>query len=429
MAGLLALVLAWPSADAPPFPRDDIVTSFARAEWAWRASCPVSTIDGGCVERLPAVAAGRVGALPTSCGATPERWQVVPRDPDATAAQASFADVIRRLEASYATALGDPELRAALARARLYEGDALREAALAVRLPPLSGDDVAPRVAAWREARLAAYQRAAAKYAEVAAAGDAATAIAAAARQAQALEDLANDLFGIAIPDSLRTGELAEDKVDAYCDGIVGAAEHWLAAAHDRYATCFAMAVDLHALSSWSKVCERALERLDPARYPARGELLPARDEDASVVGAWFDAGVSALDFRAYEVARQLFARAVDAAPHDYAARVGLGVAQRGTGDLTAAADTYERASADAPARGEALFDLAILDKDFRATTAADLTTARELDITARALFEDSLTRAARSSERDEALEQIHLCDRLVQQIDAFVAGSYSPTH
>ncbi len=442
-----------------------IDASLELGEQLWRASCPVHEIDGACIELGPAVEA-QPGALPTHCDPASTRHRiVVPRDArKKAAALAAFADVIDRLAWLPMTG-GHPELRYDLGLAKLYEGDALREDALAIAFP--KDLDVTHRLGAWLETRTAAREHAAAKYAEVLAGRETKTMIAASARNAQLAEDVADQLFTLEIPSSVRTGELAENKVDAYCDAMTAAAEPALATAVDMYVACFAKATELDWFSEWSTLCETALERLEPEQYPALNELRrrPGHDNptsfgltadnyanglndarrgaldealrsfqaaiarDPSSVLPWIDAGLVTLEFRRYGFAKQLFARAVELAPTNYDALIGLGIAERGLRDLDGAEASYERARDSDPIRGDAYYNLGILYKDFRATLASgpDPVTALRRSLAmyerARELFTQFLDKTSRPSERNDAQAAIADCDKAMKQIAAYAVS------
>jgi tetratricopeptide (TPR) repeat protein len=478
--GLMSLTVlprpAEDAADVEPTLHPAIGASLALGERLWHAACPVEEVDGACIELAPAVNTPP-GGLPTRCGDSAMRhWIVIPRDADTKAAAlALFADVIDRLGAWAPT---NPELRYDLGLARLYEGDALREAALAFAAPTDLDFDPEPgheavrqrslqRFRAWLDARGAARERAAAKYAEVVAGKQPRTIVAAAARGAQLAEDVADQLFTLDIPSSLRTGERAVDRVEAYCDTVVEIADPALTAAADGYVACFAKATELDEFSAWSTLCETALERLRPAQYPMLNELRrrPERDapasrsptaddyaiglhdagrgalvdalhhfeaaiaDDPSSIMPWIDAGLIALQLRKYDAAARLFARAVELAPASYDALVGLGIARRGLGDLDGAEASYEKARASDPTRGDAYYDLGLLYKDFRAMVAGDpdpviaLHRSRVMYRRGRELFAQFLDHTGRPSDQADALTQIGWCDRSIAQIDTFLAG------
>ncbi len=416
-----------------------IAASTKLGELLWHASCPVQEVDGACIALDLAVP-------PVHCGPESKRAAIaVPRDArKKAAALAVFADVIRRGD--------DPELRYDLALAKLYEGDALREAALEIAFPKdldfeptdnAVNQASAQRFDAWLKARLAARDLAAAKYAEVLGMHEPATTIAASARTAQLVEDFADQLFEIEIPASIRTGEHADDKVDAYCDKMTAVAEPVLTAAIDSYAACLAKATALDWFSEWSALCETALNRLEPAQFPALNELHLTTDLDyahqnaltqAAIVAApgsaqpRIDAGRLALQVRKYDVAKQRFAEAVALSPDRYDAVIGLGIAQRGLGDLDGAEASYETARGIDPTKGDAYYDLGVLYKDFRANAQGDrdassgLRRALAMYEHARGLFTQFLDRTASPSDQAAAKTNIDDCTKLMTQIEAFLA-------
>jgi tetratricopeptide (TPR) repeat protein len=399
-ASLVSLLIAWRHGRIG----EPIAESLERGEKLWHASCPAQEFDGACLALAPAPTAPQCGPAST------RHWIVVPRDAaKQAAALAIFAGVIDRLAPSLT------EDRYALGLARLYEGDALREAALATPFPhELDEQQLGP----WLATRTATAARADAKYAEVLGGGEPTTMIAALERSGHVAEDVANQLFTIEIPSWVRTGPLAADKVDAYCDAMTSAAEPALRVAIDMYVACFAKASELGRVSESSASCETALERLEPEQYPTLGELQSVQPGDV-----WIDAGRAALRCRKFELAKQLFA----VAPTSYDAIIGLGIAQRGLRDLDGAQASYERARDSDPNRDEAYYDLGILDKDFRATTTTDpdpavaLRRSRDTYEHARALFAQFLLETGRALERQEAQEWMADCDKAMAQIDAFL--------
>lgn len=90
---------------------------------------------------------------------------------------------------------------------------------------------------------------------------------------------------------------------------------------------------------------------------------------DANYIDARFNKATVLLDAGDYARAKTELAVIVEKRPDDYAAQVALGVAQRGLKDFDGAKKTWEKVIKDAPkrstARGDALFDRAILKIDF----------------------------------------------------------------
>ncbi|HEY1547573.1 MAG TPA: hypothetical protein VGG28_07130 [Kofleriaceae bacterium] len=371
VAGLIAVMGAWRYTHT----RQPVDTAYARGDALWHASCPVEEVGGACLRLAPEPTA-------PPCGPGSARpWLVVPRDP-------------RKQAAALAT-LGP-----------LYRGDALREAALAIPVPQ---DTV--HLAAWLKMRAVARERAAATYAELFVGGDPTMTSAALARDAQLADDLANQLLAIEIPSSLDSVES-----DAYCDAMIAVAEPALDTATQLYAACFAKATELGHVSEWSTLCEDALERLDPAHYPTANELQGTRAR-----APWLEAGARALQLRDYAAAKHLF----ELAPTSYDALIGLGIAQRGLGELDRAQASYERARDFDPSRDEAYYNLAILDADFRApqTVGPDPRTAlrrsRDTYQHARELFAKFLLETDHALERQKAQGLMSGCDDAIAQLDA----------
>jgi hypothetical protein len=184
-----------------------IEATAALGEQLWHASCPVHEIDGACVVFAPAPASALANAPITRCGADSKPEAVsVPRDAGKLAdALAKLGEVVQQFDAR-APGTDDPELRRAAAVALLIEGDAQREAALALAFPRVLDGNA---LGTWLTARSAAAARANATYARVFAEQDAKTSVAAAARLGQIAEDLGDALVGAEIPRSIRTGPLA----------------------------------------------------------------------------------------------------------------------------------------------------------------------------------------------------------------------------
>ncbi len=110
--------------------------------------------------------------------------------------------------------------------------------------------------------------------------------------------------------------------------------------------------------------------------YLAEGKAQEAFDRfdyatalDPAYVDARFNKAAVLLDAGDYQRAKQELAIIVDASDDDLAARVAMGVAQRGLKDLPGAKKTWEAVVEDAPrrsfARADALYDLVILKAFF----------------------------------------------------------------
>jgi tetratricopeptide (TPR) repeat protein len=125
------------------------------------------------------------------------------------------------------------------------------------------------------------------------------------------------------------------------------------------------------------------LDAKNPAVYNAMALVLLARGRDQeaferfyqaaaldpSFHDARFNVASVLIDSGDYGRAKEELDKVVAAAPDDLAAKVALGVAQRGVGQLDAARATWESVVAQAGrssvVRGDALYDLAVLAADF----------------------------------------------------------------
>jgi hypothetical protein len=122
------------------------------------------------------------------------------------------------------------------------------------------------------------------KYQAVLDVKDAADSIAAAARRGQIPQDLNDALFTAAIPQDVRTGEFAEDKVEAFCDKMAEVADPLEKASIDAYGACLDESTKLGWFSEWSKLCERELGQIKPDEFPSVSELRAEPNEVAPIV-------------------------------------------------------------------------------------------------------------------------------------------------
>jgi hypothetical protein len=89
-------------------------------------------------------------------------------------------------------------------------------------------------------------------------------------------------LFTLEIPASVRTGPYADDKIEAFCDALIGAAEPVQQRAITAYEACVSRADELLIANEWSAECERRLEWLAPETHPPVRELLPSGPRPAA---------------------------------------------------------------------------------------------------------------------------------------------------
>ena len=247
----------------------------------WAKACPVALVDGTCakVEREVSLRhqANRCGD-PTKVKLT-----VVARD----------RRLVDEATAAFTAALGVPSQdRAATyyhAAARLGLAERDYEAYLGLAIP--ANLDFRPQFAARAHARFDSWllgKRDVAvklrdQYAAVAAFNDGATAIAAASRLGQVFESFSGQLFRAEVPAVLRTGPYAEEATQAYCDAVTAAADPLEVEAKKAFDGCLTTATRLGWFSEASKVCERELGQLDPAKWPTASEVHAPADQIALI--------------------------------------------------------------------------------------------------------------------------------------------------
>lgn len=108
-------------------------------------------------------------------------------------------------------------------------------------------------------------------------------AIASAARIGQIAQNFSDALFTAEIPAVVRTGEFAEDKVDAYCDQLMTEADPLENLSVSAYSFCLDVSTRNNWFNSWSKLCERELGQIRPADFPTATELHESADDSAPI--------------------------------------------------------------------------------------------------------------------------------------------------
>ena len=78
--------------------------------------------------------------------------------------------------------------------------------------------------------------------------------------------------------------DLAQDKVDAYCDALTTAAEPLAAKSLEAFGACLSKSTELGWFSSWSKLCEHELGQIKPEEFPTASELRGESDQVAPVI-------------------------------------------------------------------------------------------------------------------------------------------------
>ena len=119
---------------------------------------------------------------------------------------------------------------------------------------------------------------------------DNANSIAAAARLGQITQNFADQLFTAEIPKDVRASkiidgyDIAQDKVDAYCDALTTAAEPLAEKSLAAYSVCLNKSTELGWFSEWSKLCERELGQIKPEDYPTASEIRGESTMTAPVI-------------------------------------------------------------------------------------------------------------------------------------------------
>jgi TolA-binding protein len=271
----------------------------------WEQSCKVKQLDGSCVTivRERAISTQKqkrkkgASEQPTQCGPESKiKLTVVKRDDrKVKEALAAFSAAAKEYE-KVAGKTGGDELGARYfyAQSRFAEADKDFEAYLDLKFPAGLNFDPDPakkaiaekskkRFDEWLAQRTKIGGSAKSKYEQVLTIRDNATSIATFARMAQISQNLSDALFTAAIPENVRTGEFADEKVEAFCDRMTEVAEPLDKTALDAYGVCLNKSTELGWFSDWSKLCERELGQINPNEYPTASELR-ARPEQVSPI-------------------------------------------------------------------------------------------------------------------------------------------------
>jgi TolA-binding protein len=255
----------------------------------WKDSCPVKLVDGSCVEikRERAISQktrrGRV-ELPRQCGPAELKLKVIKRDDKKVReAHAAFTRAIAELEKVNGKTGGDEAgAKYFYAQAKLAIADKDFEAYLAMAFPTgLDFDPKKPaiekkskqRFDAWLEDKVKIGGKSTAQYEAVLGVQDSATSIAAAARIGQIQQNLSDALFASEIPENVRTGPFAQDKIDAYCDQMSTEGAPLEDRSLEAFRVCLDKSTQLGWFSDWSKLCERELGQIRPDEFPTATEL------------------------------------------------------------------------------------------------------------------------------------------------------------
>lgn len=274
----------------------------------WHQSCPVKEIDGSCVKisRERAIATKKtttkkkkgkeVYVAPTHCAGSESKINltVVKRDDrkvrEALGEFKAAGSVFEKMKGD----ASDPAWAGArywFAQGKMAEADVEFEKYLDVKFPTgLNFGDGAPEHKAqkekamkkfndWLTGKTKAAENTSKKYSDVLALKDNANSIAAAARLGQVMQEFSDELFTAEIPAEVRKSQmvedydLAQDKVDSYCDALTTAAEPLAEKSLTAYGTCLSKSTELGWFSEWSKLCERELGQIKPEEFPTASEL------------------------------------------------------------------------------------------------------------------------------------------------------------
>lgn len=289
---------------------DRLVVAYSKiGQILWHESCPAKEVDGACVRivRERAISTKKTkrakkakkgeSEQPLQCGPESKiKLTVVQRDErKQKAALAAFSAAAKEYEKRGGKTGGDE------AAARYYYGlakvaaaDKDFEAYLELKFPSGLNFDPDPKykkIAAksrkrfdeWMTEKQKIGGTARNKYDAVLAIKDPANSITAAARIGQIAQNFSDALFTAAIPTNVRTGEFADEKVEAFCDALTEKAEPLEALSLNAYGVCLSKSTELGWFSSWSKLCERELGQIKPEEFPTASELRGEPNQVAPV--------------------------------------------------------------------------------------------------------------------------------------------------
>ena len=251
LAALLALLPATAVADPVSLP-DDPAAALDRAVARWDAACRAPTADGACT-RTRTIALDK-----DRCTRETHAIELLRSPKAARSARAALAAALTDLEARPDAAR--PELAAAAARGRSALAEAAYEDFLRLRFP--TGLDFSRKHSARSQKRFAAFIDQARKQLDAATGAyrlvsDHAGAshelrLRALARTGQLNARFVELLLGSEIPRDVRTGEMAADKIAAYCDAMSDSIGPMEERARALFEECGALAA---GQPPWSAIC------------------------------------------------------------------------------------------------------------------------------------------------------------------------------
>jgi tetratricopeptide (TPR) repeat protein len=287
---------------------DRVVVAYSKiGQILWHQSCPVKEIDGACIKvvRERAISTKKqkktskkgVAEQPLQCGPESKiKLTVVKRDErKLKEALQAFTAAAREFEKRQGKTGGDEAAaRYYYGVAKVAEADKDFEAYLEIRFPVGLNFDPAPEHKAIAAKSLKRFNEwfahkdklggsARTKYNTVLAIKDPANSITAAARIGQIAQNFSDALFTAEIPNNVRTGEFADEKVEAFCDALTEKAEPLESTSLEAYGICLAKSTELGWFSDWSRLCERELGQIKPEEYPTAAELRDDPDQVAPI--------------------------------------------------------------------------------------------------------------------------------------------------
>ena len=270
----------------------------------WEQSCPVKQVDGSCVKivreraiNLKKKKGRRMGSdQPTQCGPDSKiKLTVVKRDPRKSKdAETAFKAAAKVFEKSAGKTGGDEgAARYYYGIAKVADADGDFESYLSETFPANLNFDPQNKAVAekskkrfeeWVKRKTDIGGKARVKYEAVLAIKDAANSITAAARIGQINQNFSDALFTAEIPKDVRSGEFADEKVEAFCDQMTIVAEPLEAKSLEAYGVCLSKSTELGWFSDWSKMCERELGQIKPEEYPTAAEITAEPTNVAPVI-------------------------------------------------------------------------------------------------------------------------------------------------
>jgi len=239
-------------------------------EQAWRAACPIATIDGLCARRQRAHA--------TSCDPTRERWVAVTREPRLVRrAVSDLEQAIRHFDAQPSTSR---EVRAVYSRAKLVLADHELEQLLGRSFPKLSFTTTgatkrsAERFNHWLRAQTSDGAKVVRRCEAIAELREPGSMLASTARIGQSHRILASQFLSSPAPHDMGRGPFGKEKLGAYCEAMRSVAEPLDVRATNAFVACATWASSVGVHDAWSEGCFRELATLDPEDFPPLRELV-----------------------------------------------------------------------------------------------------------------------------------------------------------